>query len=59
VYVGNVAPDITEAQIREAFAEFGDIVEIKVQGEKGYCFVVYGSHQNAADAIINAAGYRR
>lgn len=56
VYIGGVAPDVTEYQIREAFADYGIIIEIRIQGDKGFAFVKYKTHEAAAKAIISVTG---
>lgn len=55
--MGNIAPDTTEPMVREVFSDFGTIDEIRIQGDKGYAFVKFQTHQQAADAIINGTGY--
>jgi nucleolysin TIA-1/TIAR len=56
IYVGNIAPDTTEVMVRDVFEEFGTIEDVRIQGDKGYAFVKFQSHQTAADAIINGSG---
>lgn len=43
--------------VREVFSEFGTIDDIRIQGDKGYSFVKFQTHQQAAEAIINGTGY--
>jgi nucleolysin TIA-1/TIAR len=56
IYVGNIAPDTTEVMVRDVFEEFGAIEDVRIQGDKGYAFVKFQTHQTAADAIINGTG---
>jgi len=42
--------------VRDVFEEFGQIEDVRIQGDKGYAFVKFTSHQVAADAIINGSG---
>jgi len=56
VYVGNLAPEVTEPQLKSIFAEYGTIEEIRVQADKGYAFVRFQSHQSAANAIVGLHG---
>jgi RNA recognition motif-containing protein len=44
-------------QLREALSEFGIIEEVRIQSEKGFAFLKYSTHQNAADAIARGSGY--
>jgi hypothetical protein len=39
------------------FEEFGEIEEVRIQGDKGYSFIRFKEHQLAANAIINGSGY--
>jgi len=57
VYVGNVSPDISEEQlIKTIFGEFGIIEEVRMQKEKGYAFIRYQAHEQAARAIASVHG---
>jgi len=55
VYVGNLAPEITQDVLRNEFAPHGPITEIRTT-DKGYAFVVYQSHEAAARAITALHG---
>lgn len=57
LFVGNLPYTATEEQIREIFAQFGDIAEIKLVIDrmsgrsKGIAFVEFASQEDAARAI--------
>jgi len=55
VYVGNLAPEVTDKDLRHLFSEFGYIEEIRIQ-DKGYAFIRFLTHDNAANAIVNCHG---
>lgn len=63
LYVGNLSYNVTEAELREAFAEGGkNVVEVKVVLDRdtgrprGFAFVEMGSDQEAAQAIQTLTG---
>lgn len=56
VYVGNMGPEISEADLRATFAQYGVIEEVKTYYDKGYGFVRYQNHESAARAIVGAHG---
>ncbi|KAJ1559384.1 hypothetical protein HK405_010840, partial [Cladochytrium tenue] len=56
VYIGNLMPVATQQDLMALFAPFGAIVEVKVQADKGYGFVKYQAHENAAVAICSMSG---
>ena len=57
LYVGNLSYGVTEADLREVFAEAGDVVDVKVVLDRdtgrprGFAFVELGSDGEAARAI--------
>ncbi|GFP91679.1 oligouridylate-binding protein 1b, partial [Phtheirospermum japonicum] len=53
VYVGNLAPEVTQADLHRHFYAFGagSIEEVRVQRDKGFGFIRYGTHAEAATAI--------
>ena len=51
VYVGNLIPYTTQADLIPLFQGLGYIVEIRMQADRGFAFVKLDSHQNAANAI--------
>ena len=63
LYVGNLSYNVTEAELREAFAEGGkNVVEVKVVLDRdtgrprGFAFVEMGSDAEAAQAIETLTG---
>jgi len=52
VYVGGCMSGLNDQLMREAFTEFGNIVEIRVFPDKGYAFVKMDNHADAARAIV-------
>ncbi|GAA5981077.1 hypothetical protein JCM11641_001446 [Rhodosporidiobolus odoratus] len=56
IYVGNLVPYITQADLIPLFQGFGYIVEIRMQPDRGFAFVKLDSHENAANAIANLTG---
>lgn len=53
VYVGNLIPYTTQADLIPLFQGYGYIVEIRMQADRGFAFVKLDSHQNAALAITH------
>jgi cold-inducible RNA-binding protein len=64
LYVGNLSYDTTEAQIRELFAQVGEITEINMITDrdtgrpKGFAFVQMSSDEAAQDAIRRFNGHQ-
>lgn len=56
VYVGNLAPEINEPLVRSIFNEYGFIEEVRMQKDKGYAFLRYSTHEQAAKAITGVNG---
>ncbi|KAH6793287.1 oligouridylate binding protein 1B [Perilla frutescens var. hirtella] len=61
VYVGNLAPEVTQVDLHRHFHALGagSIEEVRVQRDKGFGFVRYSTHAEAAMAISvgNAQSY--
>jgi cold-inducible RNA-binding protein len=63
LYVGNLSYTATEAQIRELFAQAGEITEIRMMTDRetgqsrGFAFVDMSSDAAAQDAIRRFNGY--
>jgi RNA recognition motif-containing protein len=63
LYVGNLSYDSTEAQIRELFAQVGEITEINVITDrdsgrpKGFAFVSMATDEAAQEAIRRFNGH--
>ncbi|ORX33280.1 hypothetical protein BD324DRAFT_640347 [Kockovaella imperatae] len=53
VYVGNLIPYTTQADLVPLFQGYGYIVEIRMQADRGFAFVKLDSHHNAAMAITH------
>ncbi|SCV71496.1 BQ2448_3084 [Microbotryum intermedium] len=56
IYVGNLVPFASQADLIPLFQGFGYIVEIRMQADRGFAFVKLDTHENAAKAIINLTG---
>jgi RNA recognition motif-containing protein len=62
LYVGNLAFSTTEDALKDAFAEFGDVVDVKLMLERetgrsrGFAFVELGTPQAAQAAIEQMNG---
>ncbi|KAI5948973.1 PUB1 [Candida theae] len=57
VYLGNIAHVTQQQEMLPLLQNFGYIVDFKFHPEKGCAFVKYDSHERAALAIIQLAGY--
>ena len=57
IYVGNLSYDATEDDVREAFAAYGDVAEVKIIFDRqtgrprGFCFVEMPNAEEAKAAI--------
>jgi RNA recognition motif-containing protein len=57
IYVGNIAPTVTEAHVRALFSKFGYVKELSMTRDpelnthKGWCFVEYDAPEAAEAAI--------
>jgi RNA recognition motif-containing protein len=62
LYVGNLAYSVTEAELRDVFAEVGNVAEVKVVLDRdtgrprGFAFVEMSSDSEAADAMSKLNG---
>ena len=62
IYVGNLAPDTTEDELRQAFAEYGQVVSAKIIKDRytfesrGFGFVEIPNKAQAQDAIDKLNG---
>jgi nucleolysin TIA-1/TIAR len=52
IYVGNLANDVTEAHLRDLFAQFGPILEVKVYRKGSYGFVSFQEHAQAVSTLL-------
>lgn len=53
VYVGNLIPYTTQADLIPLFQGYGYIVELRMQADRGFAFVKLDTHHNAAMAITH------
>ncbi|MEW6584593.1 MAG: RNA-binding protein [Nitrospirota bacterium] len=56
IYVGNIAVTATEQDVKDLFAEYGEIVSVKLKQSKGFGFVEMGSDDEAREAISELNG---
>lgn len=56
IYIGNLLPSVTQADLIPLFQSFGYIIEIRMQPDRGFAFVKLDSHENACLAIVNLQG---
>jgi len=54
LFIGNLSGTVTEADIRQEFEKFGNIVDLEMPADSGYCFVTFeedAAHATAMDAM--------
>lgn len=56
VYVGNLVPYCTQADLIPLFQSIGYLSEIRMQADRGFAFVKLDTHENAAMAIVQLQG---
>jgi len=56
VYVGNLVPYTTQADLIPLFQSIGYLQEIRMQADRGFAFVKLDTHEHAAMAIIQLQG---
>jgi len=56
VYMGGCMSGLSEQVVREAFTGFGNVLEIRVFPDKGYAFIRFDQHADAAQAITAKHG---
>lgn len=62
LYVGNLSFDTSEIAIRDAFAAFGEVVEVKLMLDRetgrsrGFSFVTMGNPESAQKALTQMGG---
>lgn len=56
VYVGNLAPSLSDVEVRRHFASFGPVAEVKLYRKGAYGFVRYKAHSDAVRAIVGMGG---
>ncbi|KAK8248864.1 hypothetical protein IWZ00DRAFT_489832 [Phyllosticta capitalensis] len=57
VYVGNLTPYTTQADLVPLFQNFGYVVETRFQSDRGFAFIKMDTHENAAISICQLNGY--
>jgi RNA recognition motif-containing protein len=56
IYIGNIALNTTEQDIRDIFSEYGEIISVKLKQSKGFGFVEMVSDNEAKKAISELNG---
>lgn len=56
VYVGNLVPYCTQADLIPLFQSIGYLAEIRMQADRGFAFVKLDTHEHAAMAIVQLQG---
>jgi len=56
VYVGNLVPYCTQADLIPLFQSIGYLAEIRMQSDRGFAFVKLDTHEHAAMAIVQLQG---
>ena len=56
VFVGNLDPAVTEAQLHQHFQGFGNILQVKIPANRGCGFVKFDSHDSAEKALNTLNG---
>ncbi|KAG6861211.1 hypothetical protein C0995_002560 [Termitomyces sp. Mi166 len=56
VYVGNLVPYCTQADLIPLFQSIGYLSEIRMQSDRGFAFVKLDTHEHAAMAIVQLQG---
>jgi len=56
VYVGNLVPYCTQADLIPLFQSIGYLSEIRMQADRGFAFVKLDTHEHAAQAIVQLQG---
>ncbi|KAK9763410.1 E3 ubiquitin-protein ligase pub1 [Basidiobolus ranarum] len=56
IYAGNLAPYTTQEQLYPLFQQYGYIIDVRMQVDRGFAFVKLDTHENAAMAIVSLHG---
>ncbi|XP_073027870.1 polyadenylate-binding protein RBP47-like isoform X1 [Primulina eburnea] len=56
IFVGGLDSDVTDEELRQHFAPFGDVLSVKIPAGKGCGFVQFANRSNAEDAIQRLSG---
>jgi RNA recognition motif-containing protein len=57
LYVGNLKYSVTEEEVQELFSQVGEVVEVKIIGDKGFGFVEMSSQEEAENAKEKFNGF--
>jgi nucleolysin TIA-1/TIAR len=57
VYVGNLVPYCTQADLIPLFQSCGYLLEVRMQADRGFAFIKLDTHENAALAISQLNGH--
>lgn len=56
VYVGNIPPEMTDAEVKRHFGRYGTVLEVKMYRKGAYGFIQFQHHQEAVAAIVDGNG---
>nr|DAD29841.1 TPA_asm: hypothetical protein HUJ06_031309 [Nelumbo nucifera] len=56
IFVGGLDPNVSEEELRQIFAQFGELVYVKISLGNGYGFVQFGTRAAAEEAIQRLHG---
>jgi hypothetical protein len=56
MYIGNLAPDVSDTELRAAVGQYGTVLDVKVYRKGGYAFAQFASHEEAVAAIVGLSG---
>ena len=54
--MGNLAPSLTDQELRQLFQRYGTVQDVKLYRKGSYAFVHFQTHQSAVNAIIGMNG---
>jgi len=57
LYVGSLSYSVTQETLQKLFAQYGEVVEVKVIGDKGFAFVEMSTQAEAENAKANLNDY--
>jgi len=57
IYVGNLAPNTSASDLSILFAAYGQVLEIRMQSDRGFAFLKLDTHENATHAIVGLGGH--
>ncbi|KAL9264548.1 Polyadenylate-binding protein RBP47C-like protein [Drosera capensis] len=56
IFVGGLDPNVTDAELRQSFSQYGEIVSVKIPSGKGCGFVQFANRSNAEEALDKLNG---